>query len=313
MQVRSSRRSVISALALAAFTVLLIFPAAASAANDPIILSASLNGDELTIQGEYLGSNRPSVKLGNTALAVTSFSPTKVVVAMPVGGLPPGTYRLQYTRANGAGTDFVLTIGSAGARVVLVDGAGHTLGTVFGATFDLYTQSSGGTTYIGGAQSEFSILREGNIWQVRADGWIHTEPYLDPPRINIGRGGGSLIYSTSDCTGSAYVRIDDTGMAAGPHIAHAYPKNMVFASADGTNTNQYYRLVDNLTPVYLSQCYINTGLATNGCRLWGCGDHYQLFAVEKLSFPEELCVWYPDYANPSCPLLIEPLQIVIGQ
>jgi hypothetical protein len=107
MQARSSRSSVVSAVAFAA---LLALPAAATA-NEPTILQASVSGNTLTIQGTYLGSNRPTVQLGGGApLAVTSFSQTVVVAAMPSAGLPPGTYQLLFTRANGANTTFVVSV-----------------------------------------------------------------------------------------------------------------------------------------------------------------------------------------------------------
>jgi hypothetical protein len=96
--------------------VLLAFPAAANTGNDPIILSASVSGDTLTIKGAYLGINRPTVQLGGTAVEVTSFSQTQVVATLPPGGLPAGTYQLLYTRANGLSTDFDLTIGAVGPK-----------------------------------------------------------------------------------------------------------------------------------------------------------------------------------------------------
>lgn len=122
MQVRSSRRSVSLPVAFTVFmtliagVVLLAFPAAANTDNDPIILSASVNEGALTIEGTYLGVNRPTVQLGGTALEVASFSPTHVVATLPPGGLPAGTYRLHYTRANGLTTDFELTIGAVGPK-----------------------------------------------------------------------------------------------------------------------------------------------------------------------------------------------------
>jgi hypothetical protein len=68
----------------------------------------------LTIQGSSLGTGKPTVTLGGTALTVTSYgSQTQAVATMPAGVLP-GTYSLVYTRANGATATFDLTVGAVG-------------------------------------------------------------------------------------------------------------------------------------------------------------------------------------------------------
>jgi hypothetical protein len=63
-------------------------------AGNVTILSASVQGSDLVINGSGFGTRAPTVLLGGTALVVSSNSPTKIVAKLPAG-LPAATYELR--------------------------------------------------------------------------------------------------------------------------------------------------------------------------------------------------------------------------
>src|SRR5882762_8732500 len=97
-------------------------------AGNVTILSASVQGSDLVINGSGFGTRAPSVLLGGTALVVSSNSPTKIVAKLPAG-LPAATYELRLVfTSNGKknddgkknneerGASFNVTIGATSAQ-----------------------------------------------------------------------------------------------------------------------------------------------------------------------------------------------------
>jgi hypothetical protein len=94
-------------------------------AGNVTILSASVQGSDLVINGTGFGTRAPTVLLGGTALVVSSNSPTKIVAKLPAG-LPAATYELRLVfgskKEDGKKDDqersasFDVTIGATGGQ-----------------------------------------------------------------------------------------------------------------------------------------------------------------------------------------------------
>ncbi len=184
-------------------------------------------------------------------------------------------------------------------QAVAIDGAGHPLGVVIDAALEKAPLSTGG------AISSLLVLREGRLWMLDLTAWPER-PRVSPPRLF----GGTLIYGSPDCSGTAYVAPVDSFIYPGTLWPLAYPVNTVFTSVDAAQV-VYYRIVASTAPTTLGACYVRDLQGACGKpTAFACSAQPTYFAIERVTWPTELCAWNDDAQAPACPSLILPIRIV---